>query len=162
MTEVRTLPPRRWREAKEIRLLALKTVPLAFGSSYEEEEKLSSSEWQKRMAHTLFAISEDKPVGTVTFHFNNRPKSKHIARIVGVFVDSDYRGRGIGRELLERALEIIQEKKGIVKIQLMVNPTQKAAVALYKSLGFVVVGKMKKEIKVGNEFYDELILEKLL
>src|SRR5258708_6818760 len=106
MTEVRTLPPRRWREAKEIRLRALKTVPLAFGSSYEEEEKLSSAEWQKRMAHTLFALSKDKPVGTVTFHFNNRRKSKHIARIVGVFVDKDYRGLGIGRELLERTLEL--------------------------------------------------------
>ena len=44
----------------------------------------------------------------------------------------------------------------------MVNPTQKAAVALYKSLGFVVAGKMKNEIKVGNEYYDELIMEKLL
>ena len=116
MVEVKTLPPRRWREAKEIRLRALKTVPLAFGSSYEEEEKLSSAEWRKRMVHTLYALSEDKPVGTVTFHFNNRPKSKQIARIIGVFVDADHRGLGIGRELLERTLELIQEKKGIVKI----------------------------------------------
>ena len=46
-------------------------------------------------------------------------------------------------------------------MQLMVNQKQNAAVALYKNMGFVVVGQMKKEIKVGEEFYDELIMEKM-
>ena len=44
----------------------------------------------------------------------------------------------------------------------MVNEEQDAAVTLYKSMGFVVVGQMKKEIKVGERFYDELIMEKML
>ena len=162
MAVVKTLPPKRWREAREIRLRALKTVPEAFGSSYAEEKELSGAEWQKRMKGTLFALVDNRAVGTVTYYFNNRVKTKHIAHIVGVFVDSGFRGRGIGKELLVKALELIRKKKRIVKIQLMVNPKQKAALALYKSLGFVAVGKMKKEIKVGKEFYDELFMERLL
>ncbi len=140
MAAVKTLPAKRWRDARKIRLRALKTVPQAFGSSYAEEKKLSADEWRKRMARTLFALVEDKPMGTVAYYFNDRVKTKHIAHIVGVFVDSNFRGRGIGKELLKKALELIEKKKGIVKIQLMVNPRQKAALALYKSLGFEVVG----------------------
>ncbi len=74
----------------------------------------------------------------------------------------EFRGRGVGKRLLERVFELIQVNKNIVKIQLMVNPKQVTAVRLYKSMGFTVVGQMQKEIKVGGEFYDELIMEKLL
>ncbi len=69
---------------------------------------------------------------------------------------------GDGKKLLENALELIQENKGVVKVRLMVNQEQDVAVTLYKSMGFVVVGQMKKEIKVGERFYDELIMEKML
>ena len=161
MIEVKTLPPERWREAMELRLQGLKTDPIAFGSSYEEEENFTEAKWQRRMANALFALSDDKPVGTITYLFDNKVKTKHIARIFGVYVDPNYRGCGIGKKLLERALELIQENKNVVKIQLMVNQKQNAAVALYKNMGFIVVGQLKKEIKVGDEFYDELVMEKM-
>jgi ribosomal protein S18 acetylase RimI-like enzyme len=163
MIEVKTISPDRWSEARELRLQALKTELIAFGSSYEEEEKLSEVEWQRRIKNNLFAVSDDgKLVGSITYLFNDRLKTKHVARIFGVYVDPSYRGRGVGRKLLDRALELIQENKDIVKVQLMVNPKQLAALQLYKKIGFEVVGEMKKEIKVGEEFYDECIMEKML
>jgi RimJ/RimL family protein N-acetyltransferase len=163
MIEVRRLPPESWKEVRDLRLRALKTDPMAFGSSYEEEEKLPEEEWKRRMKEALFAVSdENKIVGTITYLFNDRPKTKHIARIFGVYVDPKYRGHGIGKQLLERTLQLIQENKDIVKIQLFVNKDQEVAVRLYRNNGFEIVGQMKKEIKVGDEFYDELIMEKLI
>ncbi len=162
MIEVKALPPERWGETRELRLQALKTDPIAFGSSYEEEENLAEAEWQRRMKNALFALSDDKVVGTITYVFSDRVKSKHIARIFGFYVDPNYRGRGVGRKLLESALKLIQKNKDVVKVQLFVNPEQGVAVKLYKEMGFVVVGQMKKEIKVGELFYDELIMEKML
>ena len=88
----------------ELRLQGLR-LSIAFGSSYEEEENFTQVEWQRRMANALFALSDDKPVGTITYIFNSKVKTKHIARIYGVYVYSDYRGRGIGKKLLERALD---------------------------------------------------------
>ena len=162
MIDVKTLPPERWGEAKELRLQALKTDPTAFGSSYEEEENFTKEEWQMRMKNALFAMSDDSPVGTITYLFDGRLKTKHIARIFAVYVDPKRRGQGIGNKLLETALRLIQENKGIVKVQLMVNLEQVAAVELYKAMGFAVVGQMKKEIQVDGQFYDELIMEKML
>src|SRR5487761_1522946 len=116
MIEVKTLPAERWREARELRLHALKTDPIAFGAAYEEEENLAEAEWQRRMKSALFALSDDKPVGNITYLFSDRVKGKHVARIFGVYVDPNYRGRGLGKKLLENALELIQENKGVVKV----------------------------------------------
>ncbi len=114
------------------------------------------------MANALFALSDDKPVGTMTYLFGDRIKTKHIARIFAVYVKPDYRGQGIAKKLLDDALEQIRENKDVVKVQLMVNPKQKAAVTLYKSKGFTVVGELKRELKIGEEFYDEFVMEKVL
>jgi ribosomal protein S18 acetylase RimI-like enzyme len=163
MIEVKSLPPERWREARELRLQGLKTDPVAFGSSYEEEENFTEDEWKRRTGNALFAISDDDIlVGTITYVFSDRIKTGHIARIFAAYVDPNYRGRGVGKKLLSTALNRIQENKNIVKVQLMVNIKQNAAVALYKSLGFAIVSEMKKELKVDDEFYDEYVMEKML
>src|SRR5579862_5427974 len=153
MVEVKVLPPERWKEARDLRFKALQSDPTAFGSSFEEEESFSEAEWQRRMKNALFALHEDKPVGTITYIFGDKIKSKHVARIFAVYVHPDYRRLGIGRKLLETALEQIQNNKEIGKVQLFVNKDQAAAVALYRRAGFSVAGELSKEIKVGDKFY---------
>jgi len=162
MIEVTRLPPERWKEARDLRLTALQTEPTAFGSSYEEEANFTEAEWKRRTANALFAISDNRPIGTITYLINERVKTKHIAQIFGVYVDPNFRGRGVGRNMLEKALDLIGENKGIVKVRLTVNPQRTAAITLYKSLGFAIVGELKNELKVGGEFYDEVIMEKML
>jgi ribosomal protein S18 acetylase RimI-like enzyme len=143
--------------------MALKTEPSAFGSSYEEETNFSEGEWRRRTANAIFAISDnDRIVGTLTYIFNERVKTKHIAQIFGVYVVPDFRGQGVGRMMLEKAVELIRENRNAAKVRLTVNAKQVVAVTLYKSMGFAVVGELKKELRIGEEFYDELIMEKML
>jgi ribosomal protein S18 acetylase RimI-like enzyme len=163
MIEIKILPANRWSELRDLRLEALRTEPTAFGSSVEEEEIFTEEIWRERTRHALVALSDDKPIGTVTYILNNRPKTGHIAHIYGFYVTPSFRGQGIGRTLLETTLRNIQdERKDVIKVQLMANKKQEAAVALYKKLGFLIVGELRKELKVGNEFYDEFIMEKML
>ncbi|HYB03956.1 MAG TPA: GNAT family N-acetyltransferase [Nitrososphaerales archaeon] len=162
MLEITRLPPERWKEARDLRLTALKTEPTAFGSSYEEEVNFSEAEWRRRTANALFAMLDNRPVGTITYLINERAKTKHIAQIFGVYVDPKFRGRGLGRKMLEKAIDLIVENKDIVKVRLTVNAKRSAAITLYKSLGFVIIGELKKELRVAGEFYDEVIMEKML
>ncbi len=97
----------------------------------------------------------------IAYVFEERLKTKHIAEIYGFYVSTDHRGEGVGTRLLEHALLLIRKKRGIVKARLYVNTEQRAAVSLYRKTGFVVRGKMKKELKVGRRFFDMLILEKM-
>jgi RimJ/RimL family protein N-acetyltransferase len=162
LIRIRRLPADRWEDYRDLRLEALRSDPSAFGSSFEEEVTLTEDDWKRRIRNVLFAVSDDAPIGMVVCLFNDRPKTKHIAEIVGVYVGADHRGEGVGTRMLERALLLIRSKKKVVKVQLAVNPEQRAAVKLYKRAGFVVWGRTKKELKVGRQFFDMLFMEKHL
>jgi len=110
----------------------------------------------------LFAVSNDKPIDMIVLVFDDKIKTKHVAYLFGVYVKEECRGHGVGKKLLEGALKTIEENGNISKIKLAVNPEQIAAVKLYEKYGFEVVGRLKKEHKVDDKFYDELVMEKLL
>lgn len=162
MIEINKLPPNKCKDYKALRLEALKRDPTAFGSSYEEERKLSEADWKKRTKNALFALSNNKPVGMIVYVFSNKIKTKHIANIFGVYTQEKYRNQGIGKKLIESALLEIRRNRSIMKIDLTVNPKQKSAVKLYKKYGFKVVGVLKKDLFVNGQFYDELVMEKFL
>lgn len=162
MIRANRLPENRWKDYKKIRLEALRAEPAAFGSSYEEELELSEEEWRKRMKNVLFAVEARVPVGMMSYVFNTRLKTSHIASIYGVYVTPKYRGRGIGGKLMDAVMEEIKGKGGIIKVQLSVNPGCRPAVRLYKRVGFIVTGRARKELKIGNRFYDLLYMEKML
>ena len=162
MIEIKKLSPKRWECLRDLRLEALQSDPLAFASSYKEEKLLKPEEWKKRVKNTLFALSNDTPVGMIVYIISDKLKTNHIANLYGVHVREEYRGQGIGKKLVEGALKIIQQNPNVTKIHLTVNAEQTVAVALYKRFGFEIVGTLKRELQVDGRFYDELILEKFL
>lgn len=162
MVVIKKLEEDRWAESRDLRLDALRKEPIAFGSSYEEEKRLSEGDWRERMKNALFAISEDRPIGMIALVREKKTKARHIANIYGMYVNEKYRGLGIGRKLMDSALKQIRRNKEVVKVKLTVNPKQKAAVKLYLNCGFKVVGRSKKELRVEGRFYDDLIMEKML
>lgn len=162
MLEIRRLPVRRWREYRDLRLEALRNDPAAFGSSPEEEERFGEEEWRRRIRNAVFALVDGEPVGMVAVVFNDRPKTRHVVDVFGVYVRPEHRGRGVGARLLGSALRLVRRRNGVVKVKLTVNPEQRAALGLYERAGFVVAGRLSKELKIGSSFYDELVMEKML
>ena len=162
MIKIKKLPDYRWKEYRDLRLESLKNEPTAFGSSYEEEIKLSDNEWKKRICNALFAFLNGKPAGMIVYIFNKKIKARHIANIFGVYVKKEFRGGGIGWKLVESAISLIKKNKRIIKINLCVNPKQKAALNLYKKFGFKKIGTLKKDLFVSGKFYDETVMEKMV
>jgi ribosomal protein S18 acetylase RimI-like enzyme len=143
-------------------LEALKEEPLAFGGSYKEESDFSDKVWKERIHNTLFAILDDEPVGMIGFLLNQKNKLAHVAEIFGVYVKEDFRNSNIGGNLVEAAIKSIRENKSVIKIKLTVTSVQDPAIKLYSSFGFEIVGKLKKELKYEEKFYDAIIMEKIL
>jgi ribosomal protein S18 acetylase RimI-like enzyme len=159
---VKKIDAYRWMEYRDLRLESLKSDPAAFGNSYEEEKDMTEDEWKRRIKNALFALSKDRLVGMIVVVFRARAKTKHVADLFGVYVNKEYRNRGIGKKLIEGALKIIKRNLNVTKIKLTVNPEQSSAVRLYERFGFESVGRLKTELKVHGRFYDEIIMEKLL
>ncbi len=153
------LASKRWREYRDIRLEAPRTEPYAFGSSYGEERGQTGAEWRRRMGNVLFAFRDGKPVGTLTLVFDAHRKRSHVADIYGVYVRSGSRGLGAGDKLIERAIEL-GRGRGILKMDLDVNPRQGAALRLYEKHGFRVVGRQRKELRINGRYSDMLIMER--
>jgi ribosomal protein S18 acetylase RimI-like enzyme len=162
MLQIKKLPPEKWEEFKALRLEALKNDPLAFGSSYEEESSFSSKIWKKRLNNTLVATCEEEPVGMIGFLVNQKSKLAHVAEIFGVYVKEDYRDKKIGKQLIEAAIHSILQNNKVLKIKLTVTSVQHSAIKLYSSLGFEIVGRLHKELKHKDKFYDGIIMEKIL
>ena len=162
MITIQRLGEDRWQDYRDLRLEALKNKPWVFSSSWEEEQLFPEAVWRQRIGNVLFAIVDNKPAGTIAVFYNNRPKTKHVCEIFGVYLRKEYRGQGIGNLMLEAALTEINTCKGITKIKIGVNPTQKVAEHLYRKHGFKPIGHLTKELYVDGKFFDELLMERHL
>jgi ribosomal protein S18 acetylase RimI-like enzyme len=166
--EIVELPVSDWKDFKEIRLAALKEEPQAFGSSYARDVAYPDSIWQERLRDSeskksvcLFAKLEGRIVGMVMGGRTDDDKQTHLAHIWGTYVDSKARGKGIGKELMQRVIEELGRDADIKGICVTVNTEQKPAIKLYESLGFKQIKTMRMKMGDGLE-HQELEMEKSL
>jgi L-amino acid N-acyltransferase YncA len=92
--------------------------------------------------------------------FNPRQCYDHVADI-SVYVERSWRGKGVGRMLLARLLEL-GRSVGFHKLVLACFPTNKPGVALYERMGFVSVGVYREQGLLDGQWVDVLIMEHLL
>lgn len=81
--------------------------------------------------------------------------------LFSIVVDEKYRGKGIGRRLLEELEKMAKEKFGIEILHLEVydgNPAQ----YLYEKMGFKQYGKQEKFIKEEGRYNAKIMMEKRL
>jgi ribosomal protein S18 acetylase RimI-like enzyme len=162
MIEIKKLPPERWQDYRKLRLEALQKDPIAFGSSYEEEFSRTEEFWRNRIGNMLFAVETDRPVGMVRYAFETRTKNKHVAGIYAMYVNKEFRNRGIGKRLMDDVISLIAENNDIRKIRLSVTPEQVYAVKLYEHSGFKSAGLFTDELCVDGRSYGEMPMEKFI
>jgi L-amino acid N-acyltransferase YncA len=92
--------------------------------------------------------------------FNARPAYRHVADF-SVYVERAWRGKGVGRVLLGRLVELARDL-GYHKLVLSAFPFNTAGVALYERLGFRTVGVYKEQGLLDGNWVDTIIMERLL
>ncbi len=92
--------------------------------------------------------------------FNLRHCYDHVADI-SVYVERSWRGKGVGRMLLARLVEL-GRSLSVHKLVLACFPTNKPGVALYERMGFVAVGVYREQGLLDGQWVDVLIMEQLL
>ena len=74
--------------------------------------------------------------------------NRHVADIRGLAVAPDHQGRGLGRALVQAALDAARER-GARKVTLRVLGPNTAARALYESCGFTYTGEQQTRERDG-------------
>ena len=109
-----------------------------------------------RDAAVFVAEAEDGLVGRLSLGRDPHPASRHVADL-GLMVAASHRRRGIGRALLDRAIEWAREV-GVRKLELHVFPHNEAALALYESVGFEREGYRRAHYRRGSGFVDAILM----
>ena len=104
----------------------------------------------------LVALEGERVVGHVAVAREAHPVTRHVATL-GMSVASDRRHRGIGAALLQEAFGWCREH-GVDKVVLSVYPDNRAAIALYRSFGFVQEGRLARQSRKSYGDEDEILM----
>ena len=79
----------------------------------------------------------------------------HILSELTIAVDPDHQGKGIGKALFQALLEEVKEnRKDILRIELIARESNVKAIGFYKSLGFVVEERLTNRIRSGASGFE--------
>jgi len=78
---------------------------------------------------------------------------------ISIYIDPDYSGRGIGSELMEKAI-FSSEVNGIWTLYASIFPENKASLRLHEKFGFRKIGMREKIASLDGIWRDTIILER--
>jgi phosphinothricin acetyltransferase len=109
----------------------------------------------------IVAEREGQVVGWGSLNqFNPRRAYEYVADF-SVYVEREWRGKGVGSRLLARLVELAREL-GYHKLVLSAFPWNEGGMALYRKFGFRTVGIYREMGKLDGRWVDTIIMEKLL
>lgn len=116
---------------------------------------------KKRGSFILIATLGDKIVGYLSLDTNEATRLCHTADL-NMGVSENVRSRGIGRALLDSAINRAKADGVVEIIYLMVRADHTGAVRLYKNAGFEKIARLEKDTKIGHDYFDGILMRRLI
>lgn len=141
---------------RRLMLEAYEQAEDAFTSTRAEREAEPLAWWEKRIApagglgQAFGAWAGDALVGSVALEYSAKPKTRHSALLIGMYVRPALQRRGVGRRLVQAAIAAAQARGGISALQLTVTEGNAPAIALYASLGFHTWGVEPQALRTAG------------
>jgi ribosomal protein S18 acetylase RimI-like enzyme len=107
----------------------------------------------------VFAMNGERLAGWCDITRSGSKTSAHCGHL-GMGVLADYRGRGIGTQLIEAALAAAGEAN-IPRVELTVYANNAAAIGLYRKVGFVEEGRMSRYAVLKGAYVDAVAMARV-
>lgn len=114
---------------------------------------------------SLWLVAEGESAGSpllawLELHRLPPVRLRHVATLT-LAIAPEWRRRGLARALLSTAYEWASQV-GVRKISLNVRAGNEAAIQLYRSEGFVLEGRERRQVRTEDGFEDNLIMARFL
>jgi cyclohexyl-isocyanide hydratase len=106
---------------------------------------------------TLGAYCDGQLAGVVSFARDgaDREKLRHKGLLFRMYIAKEYRGKGVGRQLIEALLERVKSLASLEQINLTVVTNNDRAKALYEKFGFKTFSIEVNAIKWQGKYHTE-------
>lgn len=136
----RTLKPEDSLQYRHVRLESLKLHPECFGAKYLEQINIQTLYFER-----LIQDGYESNIMLGAFHGNKliglcgvTEVSSDVAEIIQMYVESGYRGKSIGVQLLSLAKQYASTELNVTTLKLAVYPENQSAIRSYEKSGFKV------------------------
>jgi RimJ/RimL family protein N-acetyltransferase len=149
--------------ARMVRLMHTLLDETPFMLRLPHEQRETPAEESRYLRHlrasgnsvALFAEDDGFPCATLIVTGGGLARLAHVGYL-GMGVLRRYWRAGIGRAILDAAIDWARDHELIRKLSLQVFDTNVRAVQLYHSVGFVEEGRLRDEVHEDGEFVDML------
>ena len=131
--------------------------PGEFNLSLEDEISILNN--YREAENSIFFIADylGQIIGSLNITGGKRKALQHTADL-GISVAADWRGKGVGRSLMEYGINWAKHNPVLKRVELQVYARNQKAIHLYKKFGFVQEGRRKGQIYQNGEYLDDLIM----
>ena len=147
----------KWHNDLELKNLTL-SHPFPVTDVQEEEwyENLLKDSSNKNVYFGIEDIANEVLAGII---FLSKINMIHQTCWLGVFIGEETaRGKGFGKEAVNLLVDFAFNSLNFRKVSLEVVKTNKNAISVYKKLGFVQEGEMKKQVFIEGKYSDLIIM----
>lgn len=149
------------RKYREIRLESLKNFPEGFGATYEEESKAIKLDFETHIEQQAIhkfiigAFDKENLIGICGFYQEASFKTKHRGGIIQMYVKPNYKGNGIGLQLLNTTIVEAFKIPELEQLILGVVTNNISANKIYEKAGFQEYGIQRNYFKEGDKYLDQ-------
>lgn len=154
-----TLRPFEKEDIKELHRWTNDPVSIAMAGRIPKtlEQVEQEVEKKRRKGDFLMAI-ENKENRLIGWVFLRDIEPEHGRACIGILLAPEARGQGYGKPAMEQMIEWGFRQLRLNKIYLTTRGINERAIALYKKIGFVVEGQLRKHAFVNGEYFDTYMM----
>jgi len=127
----------------------------------------SAETWRKRLTEPsegtflLVACAGHEVIGQLGLDtFPHKPRRRHAGQL-GMVVRDDWQSKGVGRALLQAAVDLADKWLNLTRLELEVYTDNVPAIHLYQRFGFVIEGTLVRFAFRDGEFVDAYTMARL-
>lgn len=149
----------RWENDTTLWAVSDTAAPYSRETLWHYLEGYTGDIYAQRQLRLMITLSADgTPVGTIDFlnfdPLNNRAE-------LGLFIDGNYRGQGLGRKALDLLTAYARDHIGLRQLYVFIALDNEVCLKLFEDYGYSRVGVLKSWVKRGSTYRDVALLQML-